>query len=130
MKFLKTFLGYLKWHYGKALNTTFVFWKNILIFLFNFFSIKSLAGNFFSPWKRLADSYPKNFNIKAYLFTFLANSISRIVGILMRTIMILVGLCTCAAYILLLPFSLVVWLALPILVIALIVFGLVLIIFS
>jgi len=130
MKFLRTFLGYLKWHYGKALMTTFAFWKNILIFLFNFFSIKSLSGNFFTPWKRLVDIYPKKFNLKIYFFTFLVNTIMRIVGIILRSIIILIGLVFCFALIILLPVTLLVWLALPIIIISLIVSGLILIILS
>ena len=130
MKFLTTFLGYLKWHYGKALVTTFSLWKNILFFLFAFFSIKSLLGNFFTPWKRLADSYPKKFNLKIYFFTFLANTIMRTVGIILRSIIIIIGLASCLLFIMLLPISLVIWLALPIITAYLIIDGLVLIFFS
>jgi len=128
MKFLTTFFGYLKWHYGKALATTFTFWKNILVFLFNYFSIKNLVGNFFAPWKRLADNYPKKFNIKIYFFTFLVNTIMRIVGMFLRTIIIIVGLSVCVLYILCLPITLIFWLALPAIIIGLIIFGLILLI--
>lgn len=130
MKFLLIFLGYLKWHYTNALIAIFSFWKNILFFLFNFFSIKSLLGNFFTPWKRLADSYPKKFNIRIYFFTFLVNTIMRIVGIILRSVIIILGFACCLLYIILLPFTLMLWLALPPAVIFLIVFGIVLIIFS
>lgn len=130
MKFLTVFIGYLKWHYCKALLTTFSFWKNILVFLFNFFSIKNLSGNFFTPWKRLADSYPKHFNLKNYFFIFLVNTIMRIVGMILRLIVILIGLACCAIYILAIPLSLLIWLTLPFIIIVLILYGLVLIIFS
>lgn len=130
MKFITTSLGYLKWHYGRALATTFLFWRNILVFLFNFFSIKNLIGNFFTPWKRLADNYPKSFDLKIYFFTFLVNSIMRIVGVILRSIIIAIGLLVCAIYIALLPLSLLIWLALPIIIIYLIISGLILIIFS
>lgn len=130
MKFLTTFLGYLKWHYGKALVTTFTFWKNILIFIFNFFSIKSLSGNFFTPWKRLAENYPVKFNFKAYTFTFLVNTIMRIVGVFLRSIIIFIGLIFCIVYIALLPVSLLIWLSLPPIIILLLGYGLVLVIFS
>jgi hypothetical protein len=124
MKLLLTFFGYLKWHYGKALMAVFSFWKNILIFLFNFFSIKNLLGNFFTPWKRLADSYPKRFDIKVYFFTFLVNTIMRIVGMILRFIIIIIGLACCAAFTIFLPFALVIWLALPLIIAALIISGL------
>jgi len=130
MKFVTTFLGYLKWHYGTALATTFSFWKNILLFLFNYFSIKNLAGNFFAPWKRLADNYPKRFNIKIYFFTFLTNTIMRIVGIILRTIMIFFGIIVCLLYILAFPITLVLWLALPLVIAGLIIFGFILLVSS
>ena len=124
MKFLTTSLGYLKWHYGKALATTFSFWKNILVFLFDFFSIKSLLGNFLTPWKRLADSYPKKLDLKVYFFTFLANTIMRIVGMILRLIVITIGLVCCTLFVFCLPLTLLIWLVLPIIVICLIIFGL------
>jgi hypothetical protein len=130
MKILSSFLGYLKWHYGKALITTFTFWKNILVFLFNFFSIKNLLGNFFTPWKRLADGYPKKFNFQIYFSTFIINTLMRIVGMVLRTIIIIVGLVICSIYIMILPLTLLFWLALPFIIIALIVGGIILMFFS
>ncbi len=130
MKFLSSFLGFLKWHYGKALISIFSFWKNILIFLFNFFSIKSLIGNFFTPWKRLADSYPKHFDLGVYFSTFIVNILMRIVGIILRTILLAIGITTCAIYIILLPFTLLIWLILPPFIAGLIIYGLILLIFS
>lgn len=130
MDTLKTFLRYLKWHYGKALMTTFVFWKNILIFLFNYFSIQSLLGNFFTPWKRLADIYPKHFSLKTYSFIFTANSIMRIFGVILRSVVIFIGLVFCAVYIALLPITLAFWLVLPPAILVFIGAGLILIFFS
>jgi len=130
MKFLTTFLGYLKWHYGKALIATFYLWRNLLVFIFNFFSIKNLSGNFFTPWKKLADSYPRRFNLKDYLFTFIVNTIMRTVGMILRLIFIIIGLTCCAIFIAFLPVSLFIWLALPIITGVLIIYGLILIIFS
>lgn len=130
MKFITTFFGYLKWHYGRALITTFSFWKNILFFIFAFFSIQALLGNFFTPWKRLADSYPDKFNLKIYFSTFILNTIMRTVGILLRSIIILIGLTCCIVYILFLPISLIIWLTLPAIVSFLIIYGVILIIFS
>jgi hypothetical protein len=130
MKLLKITLGYLKWHYFNAVLTTFTFWTNILVFLFNFFSIKTLACNFFTPWKRLADNYPKNFNIKAYFSVFIVNFFMRLVGIFFRSIILFIGLSVCAIYIMTLPITIVVWLALPPALIYMAIQGLILIIFS
>jgi hypothetical protein len=78
----------------------------------------------------LADTYPKKFSLKIYSTTFLINSIMRIVGMILRSIIIIIGLACCAVYIILLPFSLIVWLALPFIIAFLIIYGLILIIFS
>ena len=130
MRYLTIFLGYLKWHYGKALLIAFLFWRNILVFLFNFFSIKILLKDFFTPWKRLADSYPKHFDIKAYFFTFIANTLMRIVGMVLRAIVLFVGIISCAIFIILLPVIYFIWIVSPFVVLALILYGLATIISS
>jgi len=130
MKFLKIFFNYLKWHYGKALLKTFELWKNILVFLLNYFSIKNLIGNFFTPWKRLVGRYPRGFKLSEYLSIFISNMIMRIVGMLMRSVMLIVGLTFCCIYIILLPIGLVAWLVLPVFIIWLLLYGIVLVIFG
>lgn len=130
MKLLKITLGYLKWHYTNALLTTFSFWTNIFVFLFNFFSIKTLLFNFFTPWKRLADNYPKKFNLKTYFSIFIVNFFMRLVGIFFRSIILIIGLSVCIIYIITLPITLVVWLILPPAILYIAIQGLTLLIFS
>ncbi len=135
MNFLKTILGYLKWHYGKALFATFSLWRNLLFFLLRFFSLKSLFANFFMPWKRLTESYPKDFGLdsetlKKYFNTFIVNIIMRFFGMIFRTFAILIGLLCCLTFILILPLTLAFWLVLPVLIIGSLLFGLILILFS
>ncbi len=135
MNFLKTIFGYFKWHYGKALFSTFILWKNLLFFLVHFFSLKSLFTNFFTPWRKLTENYPQNFDLssetfKKYISTFTVNTIMRIFGMILRTFAILIGLVCCLSFILILPATLVFWLILPFLIISLLLFGLILIFFS
>ena len=135
MNILRTIFDYLKWHYGKALLQTFSLWKNLLLFLIIFFSLKSLFTNFFTPWRRLKESYPIKFDlyldtIKKYITTFTLNIIMRIFGMILRTFAIILGVSCCLAFILLLPLTLTFWLALPALIIGLLLFGLILIFFS
>lgn len=129
MKIILIILGYLRWHYSKAVFSLSKIWINFLFFILNYFSIKLLFLNFFSPWKRMADSYPKAFDLKKYFFVFIANIITRIVGMILRTILIIVGLFCFTAFILLYPLIIIIWLALPLIVIFLICLGLTLIIF-
>lgn len=121
-------LGYLKWHYGKAIGSLSIIWNNFLNFTFDFFSLRSLFRNFFDPWKRMSDSYPKSFDLKKYFFTFITNMIVRAVGMTMRTALIIVGLVCYASLALLYPVALLVWICLPLIIIALLTIGLGLII--
>ena len=128
MQIILIILGYLKWHYGQAISALWNTWKNFLFFVYEFFSIRLLFKNFFDSWKRMTDSYPKSFKLKEYFFIFTTNMITRVVGMVMRTFLIIIGL-TC--YILLalaFPFALIVWLLLPFIIIALIGTGLFLLI--
>lgn len=128
MKIILIILGYLKWHYGKAISSLSKIWLNFLEFISNFFSIKLLFKNFFDPWKKMTDTYPKNFNLKDYLYAFLTNMIVRIVGMIMRAILILVGLTSCLITIIAYPLVIIGWIFLPAIVIILIGTGLVLIV--
>lgn len=128
MKTILVIFGYLKWHYGKALCSLTNIWKNFLFFVFEFFSIKPLFKNFFDPWKRMADSYPPHFDLKKYFYTFMTNLIVRIVGIILRSVLILIGLTCYVLLALLYPVALVTWLSLPFVIFILIGTGLSLII--
>lgn len=113
MKIITIAFGYLKWHYSKALKSLINIWQNFLVFLFQFFSIKLLLKNFFDPWKRMADPYPKSFSFKDYFFAFIINLIVRLVGILMRLCLLIIGLSTCLLFCILLPIILIIWFVLP-----------------
>jgi hypothetical protein len=127
MKIMLIILGYFKWHYGKALSSLTIIWKNFLLFTYNFFSITALFKNFFDPWKRMSDPYPDSFSLRKYFYTFIANSIVRILGIMMRTILIIIGLIFCIILLLLYPVTLIIWLGLPAILIYLICNGIFLI---
>lgn len=120
MKIVIMILGYIGWHYSKGSKSLLIIWKNFLVFLINFFSLKYLVQNFFDTWKRMSDPYPKSFSFKDYLSTFLINLIARIVGMIMRLALLIIGLVTCVIFCALLPVIIVGWFLLPFIVIALI----------
>ena len=128
MKTATIVFGYLRWHYGKAMISLTKIWGNFFYFLTEFFSLKALFKNYFDPWKRMTDRYPKSFNLKEYFSAFITNLIVRIVGIIMRTLLIVVGLSSLILLILLYPVTLIIWLGLPFLVCLLLGLGLFLII--
>jgi hypothetical protein len=110
MKFLRIFLGYVKWHYTRAVISLFITWKNLARFLFEYFSIKSLLLNFFSPWKRKIDAYKKGSGLDKLFESIIINVIMRIVGMIVRSIVILIGFVVWATFILIFPIALIVWL--------------------
>ncbi len=110
MKFLRVLFGYIKWHYGRAIISLTIVWKNLAVFLFNYFSIKSLTLNFFSQWKRKGETHLKKSGMADWFETIIINTLMRIVGIIIRTIVILIGLIVWIIFIILFPIALAFWL--------------------
>ena len=88
------FLGsnYAVWHYTRGVHDLFVIWKNIMWFVKEFFSINLLFKTFFKPWKRLQEKHYRNEGISEFLSNILINVMMRIVGMIIRSVVILVGL--------------------------------------
>lgn len=95
MKYMKPLIlteSYFAWHYGRAFVDMFHIWMNFLWFVFNFFSISALIDTFFDPWKRMGESYPKGFDIAGVISAFVVNLLMRVVGIMVRLIVLGIGL--------------------------------------
>ena len=86
------FLRYVKWHFIDAPINILKGWGNIIWFVFNYFSVSILLATFFSPWRRITWSYGRGFRLGDFLFVSASNLISRILGAIMRTVLIVVGL--------------------------------------
>jgi hypothetical protein len=84
--------SYFAWHYGRAFVDIFHIWMNFFWFVFNFFSLSALINTFFDPWKRMGESYPKGFDIAGVISTFVVNALMRVVGIMVRLIVLCIGL--------------------------------------
>lgn len=128
MKSLQVFFKYFKWHYGKAIIGSVYLWKNLTLFLFNYFSVKTLVVNFFTPWRRISESYPKWYNFKEYFSALLMNILMRIVGMFIRFFVIIFGLICTFIFIILYPIALITWLVLPIILLTILLAGTTLII--
>lgn len=63
--------------------------KNLWRFGIYFFSADIALKTFFSHWRRLSDYYPKGLEIQLWIETFLGNLISRSIGIIMRSILLM-----------------------------------------
>jgi len=114
---------YLVWQFFEVLKNILRGWKNFLIFNLNYFSIFLLIRTFFSPWRRYVWAYPRGFDIGRYLETFISNLISRILGAVMRVFLIFFGILTEIFIFFAGLIVILVWLALPIILIKGIIFG-------
>ena len=121
--FLAILHHYLIWHYSRAYFEFFRIWTNLLWFVVHYFSMKQLLFSWFSPWKRVTEQRTKAWDIEDMASSILINLLSRIVGAMLRTIVLVVGL---AALSVLLIGGLVVyatWFLAPVLLVTLIVMG-------
>jgi hypothetical protein len=118
MRFLVIVGHYFVWHYGLAIKKLTKIYGNLISFVFNFFSVPVLVASYFSPWRRLGEDYPdKSVYLFDYFSVFLVNLIMRLLGILMRTVIIVLGMSMTLAVILSYPLILAFWVALPLVVI-------------
>jgi len=85
--------SYLAWHYSEALKDITRIWTNFLWFIANFFSLTLLLRTFFSPWQRLTEGRAREgFHAEDIAEAIMTNTIMRLVGMLMRSIAIILGI--------------------------------------
>ena len=83
---------YLVWQFIGIPRSLAGAWKNFLWFNLNYFSIPLLLRTYFSHWRRYYSSYGKGFSITRYFESFVFNMMSRIIGAILRTFFIIIGL--------------------------------------
>ena len=110
---------YVAWHYGRALGEIFQISRNLLRHGYDFFSIPLLLKTWISPWYRMKERYGVWTDLEATGEALLGNFVLRIVGFLLRTLVLLFG----AIYEILVLFGAVVvcvaWILFPIVIIVL-----------
>jgi hypothetical protein len=87
-----TFLKYLFWHFVEAPKNILRAWANYLRFGLNYFSIGLLFKTLLSPWRNYRWFYPKTFDIGKYFEVAFSNLISRVLGFIPRSILIVIGI--------------------------------------
>lgn len=83
---------YVRWHYGQGIKDLFATMRRCVSFVFSWFSVVFLLETLFSPWKRLGSEYQKGFHPEEFFSALLINTIMRIVGFVIRTVVIFFGL--------------------------------------
>jgi hypothetical protein len=128
MNYLKTLIRYLKWHYSLGFYHISIIYKNVFVFLFEYFAIESLLKEFFLPWKRISGTYSGIKNISSFFSILIQNLIMRFVGIIFRSTVLFVGGLLILISIPFYPVLIFLWAIFPIIIVSLIVLGIILII--
>jgi len=112
------FWQYLIWQFFEVPKGILKAWRNFLKFyLINYFSIPLLIETFFAHWRRYRWFYPKGFDVGQYFEVFFSNFISRILGAVMRSFLIIIGISVEIFIIFIGFFILLGWFLLPVLLI-------------
>ena len=98
MNFLSIIPYYFSWHYSQGTISYFKIWKNLVWFLWNFFSIKILLKTFFAPFEKLKENYTGGLDIENWLSSILITTLMRLVGMFARSVIIILGLVTISAF--------------------------------
>ena len=83
---------WLSWHFYEMPKFLFGVWKNYISFALDFFSLPILLKSLFAPWRRYNWIYPKGFDVGEFLSILISNIFSRILGALMRIVLIIIGI--------------------------------------
>ncbi len=116
---------YAKWHYTEGLRDLYRNWKSFVLFVIHFFSLRLLFLTWLSPFGRLNEEYKKGFDLEGFLETLIVNTMMRLVGFVLRTFVIVSGLVSLVAVVLLGPVLFILWVFTPFIVLILLVESLV-----
>ncbi|MDD2731635.1 MAG: hypothetical protein PHI53_00350 [Candidatus Pacebacteria bacterium] len=118
------FYNYLVWHFIDIPKKIIKGWSNFLYFNFNYFSIPVLIMTLFSHYRRYYYPYGDKLDPWRYVEAFVFNNIlSRFIGMLFRSIFIILGLIIETLIFIIGLLFLLTWLLSPVLSISLFLFG-------
>ena len=120
---INIFSQWFSWHFLELPKDIFKAWKNFLLFNLNYFSISLLLKTLFFPWRKYSYSYGRGFDLSRYFKAFTFNLISRALGAIMRTCLIILGLLAQIFIIFVGTVVLIGWLLLPVFLIIGLIFG-------
>jgi ATP-dependent Clp protease ATP-binding subunit ClpC len=84
---------FFAWYYDQGLHELFELWKNFLLFFWRYFSIADLLVTLLYPWRRdLTARNWRGWSPKKSLHLFLQNFFSRIIGAIVRILVIACGI--------------------------------------
>lgn len=95
---MRAVLDYIDWHYFRAWPIVVTLWRNLTLFFLYYFQLPQHTLHLFSPWKRMAmEKKRRGFHLDDILSALSFNLISRCIGFVLRSWLILTGtLCAVA----------------------------------
>ncbi len=88
-------------------------WKNFIIFVREYYSIPLLLRTLVAPWRRDITRRPRGLDIKKLFEALVFNLISRGIGLIIRSVTVVIGLVCLIGVIIFGFLALIVWLVLP-----------------
>ncbi len=128
MLFISVLHHYLLWHYTSAFGEIFHIWKNFLWFVTNFFSLPQLTKSYFAPFKRMTEERGNSFNFEDLAGFIIINLISRLIGMLMRTVIIVIGVTSLLVLSVGIVLTYIFWVTAPIIIVGCLYYGILLLI--
>ena len=120
---ISIFLQGLVWQFFDVPKAILKAWQTFLWFNLNYFSVLVLLKTYFSPWRRYSYPYGKAFEFWKNIETFVFNMMSRIIGAILRTVFIIIGLALEILIILIGVIIFLGWLVLPFFLVFALIFG-------
>jgi hypothetical protein len=91
MLFISIVHHYLLWHYTSAFKEILHVYKNFMWFVVHYFSLPQLLRSYISPWKRMTEDRGQTLSFEDLAGFVIINLISRIIGMILRTMIIVSG---------------------------------------
>lgn len=113
---------YIAWHYSRGITSYLGRWRDFLWFGWNFFSIGILFKTLLTPFERLGEK-SKKFDPEKMLEALATTLIMRVVGLVVRSFFIALGLLSLLAMIIFGALGFLLWLSLPFVLLAMLITG-------
>lgn len=107
------FFLFLAWHYGAGLRAVAQRARVRVFAVLNFFSVAEHARTLVSPWRRIAETYGSGFDPLVFVQVFIGNVFSRVIGLAVRSAVILLGIAGATLAALFGAAAVVFWILLP-----------------
>jgi len=105
-------VDYFVWHYTQGFLFVWLRWKHARVYLLHYFSAAELLRTLFAPFKRMKEAHSRR-SWELFLSAILVNTISRLIGAMIRISLLLIALVLLIIHTLSLPLIILVWALLP-----------------